>query len=322
MRRLASLAALLVLLLLAPTARADDGSGVPGAFAPFEQLIGAWKGAGIPTANRVKGWTESHAWAWVFDEGRPVGLSVEMTGDRTLARGRLTFDPVNGDYRLSGTDPKGEPVAFAGKLDASGQVLTLERQDELAGGVRQRLTLRLNSNKIRYVVWDDRREPGAPRYARFIEVNQGKVGEAFAAGGSASNLPKCVLTGGAATMSVSYGGRSYPVCCTGCRDEFESDPEKYAKKAAQRAASAETPARPADAVGKDDGSFDALLGGSDEPEEPAGGKAAALLERARRLEEDGKTRAAATYYRMVVKDFPRSDEAKAAGERLRALGEE
>ncbi len=255
-----------VLALGLPSARpavADEPSSeIPAAFAPFEHLIGAWKGAGIPTANRIEGWPEKHAWAWVFSKGQPVGLSVTMTGDKTLAKAELTFDKVSGDYRLSGTDPKGEPVVFTGKLADDRQTLPLTRQGQLTGGTQQRLTLRLNSNKIRYVLWDDRQEVGAPRFSRFIEVNQGKEGESFAAGGAASNLPKCILTGGAATMSVTFKGKSYPVCCTGCRDEFEADPEKYVKKAALRAAAAKDQPKNSPGIsriGKDDGSFDALL---------------------------------------------------------------
>ena len=32
-------------------------------------------------------------------------------------------------------------------------------------------------------------------------------------------------------MTVSYQGREFPICCTGCRDEFLESPEKYIKKA-------------------------------------------------------------------------------------------
>ena len=39
------------------------------------------------------------------------------------------------------------------------------------------------------------------------------------------------MTGGAATMTLSYQGRTFPICCTGCRDEFNENPEKYLKKA-------------------------------------------------------------------------------------------
>ncbi len=33
-------------------------------------------------------------------------------------------------------------------------------------------------------------------------------------------------------MTISYQGRTFPICCTGCRDEFNENPEKYIKKAA------------------------------------------------------------------------------------------
>jgi hypothetical protein len=339
-------------------ARADDGSpGVPEAFRPFAHLIGSWKGVGIPEANKVKGWPETHAWAWAFDEGEPVALDVTIEGDQMLESARLGYEPELEAYRLEGHDPKGEPFTYTGKLDEDKQVLTLEREQELTGGVKQRLTLRLNSNGIRYELWDDRQEPGAPRYGRVVVIKMGKEGESFAAGGGASNLPKCVLTGGAATLSVTFEGKSYPVCCTGCRDEFEANPERWVKKAAERAAAEAKAGGDKDKpgvnrVGDDDGSFGSLLGDSkaesgskpdrkampkdeakngdeapkdetpkadSKPREKAKDKAAELLERAQDLEKSGKTQAAVVYYKMVVKDHPKSPQAKAAGERLKKL---
>ena len=38
-------------------------------------------------------------------------------------------------------------------------------------------------------------------------------------------------------MTLSYQGRTFPICCTGCRDEFNESPEKYLKKAAMLATS-------------------------------------------------------------------------------------
>src|SRR5262249_7520975 len=75
-------------------------------------------------------------------------------------------------------------------------------------------------------------EPGAPQFKVAVETGQTKEGEAFAAGSSAADLPKCVVTGGAATLTVSYQGKTYPLCCSGCRDEVNENPEKYIKKAA------------------------------------------------------------------------------------------
>jgi len=63
-------------------------------------------------------------------------------------------------------------------------------------------------------------------------------------------------------MTVSYQGKTFPVCCSGCRDEFNENPEKYASKAAQaKDQKGKADDKPA-AKGKDDGSFDGLI---DEP---------------------------------------------------------
>jgi YHS domain-containing protein len=58
-------------------------------------------------------------------------------------------------------------------------------------------------------------------------VGATKEGVAFA-GGDAG--PECIVSGGKGTMQVSYKGKTYYVCCTGCRDEFKAEPEKYVQE--------------------------------------------------------------------------------------------
>ncbi len=60
---------------------------------------------------------------------------------------------------------------------------------------------------------------------------------------------------------MTYQGKSYPVCCSGCRDEFNENPEKYAKIAEAKASSTPEKGKPArkPAKGADDGSFDGLI---------------------------------------------------------------
>ena len=36
---------------------------------------------------------------------------------------------------------------------------------------------------------------------------------------------ECVVTGGLGTIAVRHKGETYWVCCTGCREAFEADPE-------------------------------------------------------------------------------------------------
>src|SRR5438270_573948 len=119
----------LFLVALRPVAGDDTpGPEIPPALAPFEYLIGSWKGAGVPLANRVRGWDETHAWAWKFDKGTPVGLSVTLKGDRVLSKGVLRFDPAAKRYALEGTDPAGKPVRFVGSIIKGGKTLTLDRE--------------------------------------------------------------------------------------------------------------------------------------------------------------------------------------------------
>jgi YHS domain-containing protein len=335
-----------MLLAAASNARGEDT--IPPEFAPFEHLIGAWKGQGIPRANRLKGWAERHLWAWKFQEGRPAGLSIELDGDRTISRATLSYDEVKKRYRFEGNDPDGRPVAFVGPIDAKGQTLILDRQGKAPDG-SQRLTIRLNSNRIRYTMLLEAKAPGAPQYAKLIDVNLGKEGESFAAGGSSEDLPRCIVTGGAATLSATYQGKTYPLCCTGCRDEFDENPEKYARKMALRMQAGDDPAKspPAPSRGRDDDVFDGLVedhprtapkaddapatrkGGASSkseqsptakpPSDPEG-LAAGRFQAGQALEKSGKSQAARKQYESIVKDFPGTKAARDAAARIKALG--
>jgi hypothetical protein len=234
---------------LVPAPRADDPTGrdIPPAFAAFEYLVGQWTGQAMPkdTAQSFRGWPETHSWAWTFTKGQPTGMTIAIQGGKVLANGKLSFDAARKRYRLEGTGPKpgGGPIAFEGALDAAGKLLVLEQVATGKGGRPAagqgtiRLSIRPNSNFIRYTMTVDRREPGAVAFSRSIEVGLTKKGESLAGGSNASDRPKCVVTGGAATMTLDYNGQSFPICCTGCRDEFNENPEKYIKKASLMAQS-------------------------------------------------------------------------------------
>ena len=255
MRR--AIAGFLVLSTVGLIAMAGPADEIPAPFQPFEHMIGGWKGTATPASNPRKGWQESHGWAWKFEKGKPVGLTVTFEGDKTLTKGAISYDDASKKYKLAGTDPAGKTVAFLGSFGADGKTLTLDRVGSAPEG-KERLTFRPTSNKIRYTLLLDRQEPGAPQYKNVISVGLTKEGESFAAGAGGADLPKCIMTGGAAGLTVSYMGKSYPVCCTGCRDEFNDNPEKYAKIAdlaaksnpsKDKSAAKDKPA----AKGKDDG---------------------------------------------------------------------
>jgi YHS domain-containing protein len=224
-------------------ANGGDDAGprdIPAPFAPFEYLIGRWNGQGVPKDNparQFRGWTETHTWAWSFAHGKPVGLTLTIDGGKVVATAKLTYDPARMLYRLEGTEPEpvAAPIAFEGTLDRAGKHLVLDQVGDAGkrarSAGRMRLSIWPNANFIRYTMAHDIQEPGSVHFTRLIEVGLTKEGESLAGGVTASERPKCIVTGGAANMTLSYQGRTFPICCTGCRDEFNENPEKYIKKA-------------------------------------------------------------------------------------------
>ncbi len=340
-----------------PGARADDSPGreIPTPFAPLEYLLGKWKGQAMPkdSAQSFRGWAESHAWAWTFLKGKPTGMSVAITGGKVLAEGKLTFDPTRKIYRLDGktATPPLAPIAFEGTLDRTGKRLVLDQVDAgktNRGGETLRISLRPNSNFIRYTMSIERKTADAVRFHPMTEVGLTKEGESLAGGTSSSEQPKCIVTGGSATMTIAYQGRTFPICCSGCRDEFNENPEKYIKKASliTQAAGSKKSTPPTSAVSRFEDAFAGDVSempkkkaakppsttparSKDEPkndETPAPPKASASASRAasllridQNLEKSGKVQAALAGYKRIVKEFGDTPAAKIARERIKAI---
>ena len=238
------------------------GSEVPAAFAPFEHMVGGWKGMGIPTANRLKGWPETHQWAWKFAGGKPVAMTVTTEGGKVFKQGQLSFDAASRRYRLEGTDPAGKPIAFLGVFDPAGQACR-----STASGPR--IPARTASSSAPTATSSGTR-CGSTTRSRGPAVQSEDRGRPDQGGRSLRGRrlrlrpPQVHHHRRRSTMTVSYEGKSYPLCCSGCRDEFNDNPAKYVQKALLRARDGgEHPTKPASAsVGQDDDAFDGLV---DEP---------------------------------------------------------
>jgi YHS domain-containing protein len=215
---------LLAALVLVPGAAADEPARADArqALQPLQGLVAPWKGTGVPDGGREerqKFWTEMVTWAWQFKNG-DVALAAKFEGGRYLATAELR--PIaGGRFRFTAETPAREKLAFEGEFK-DGR-LTLERVDEKSKET-QRLTFRLlHSNRVVYQF--ETRPEGKTMFARKYQVGLTNQNEPFAASGSTD--PECVVSGGKGTIAVSYKGKTYYVCCTGCRDEFKENPEKY-----------------------------------------------------------------------------------------------
>ena len=119
-------------------------------------------------------------------------------------------------------------VAFVGAVALGKQkevILTLDRTDKAAKETQRLVVTLLHSNRYLYR-FETKPEDGGSFTRKYL-VGATKEGEPFA---TVAKGPECVVTGGTANGSVTYKGKAYPICCSGCRDAFLDDPEKYVKE--------------------------------------------------------------------------------------------
>ena len=224
-----SLLATLGLLAIA----GDDGAGGrredQSALKVYGPLVGSWRGTGQPKRGQSAGsWQESASWAWKLSDSS-AALEIDVEKGKYLKSALLKPGPGPGSYVLDATLADGSKRAYSGKLEPEKPLVLAA--DGPGEGVR-RVTLTIpNENRFLLLLES---EPSAKTFTRLGEVGYTRNGVAFAAGESG---PVCIVTEGRGTMQVSYKGKSYYVCCSGCRDLFNKDPETILAEVAERAKS-------------------------------------------------------------------------------------
>jgi YHS domain-containing protein len=209
----------------------DDGASSrradQEALKAYGELVGSWRGAGQPKRGVATGaWKESASWAWKLS-GDSAALEIDVETGKYLKSALLKPGKKAGEYVLEATLADGSKRTFSGKPAKDRPlVMTAEGTGE---GVR-RVSLSIpNENRFLLLLES---EPASKNFARLGEVGYTRNGVAFAAGESG---PVCIVTEGRGTIQVSHKGKSYYVCCSGCKDLFNQDPEAVLAEAAERA---------------------------------------------------------------------------------------
>jgi hypothetical protein len=189
----------------------------------LQDLIGSWKGTGVPSGTRdekQKGfWTETVSWEWQFKD-KDAWFKVAFDKSKHFTGGDLRYLPDKDVYQLTLATPNKESLIYTGQV--KDRILTLEREDD-----KKKETHRLVINMLheeRFLYRGEIRREGKTLFTRLYQVGATKEGVQFAAG---DGRPECIVSGGLGTMAVSYMGKTYYVCCSGCRTEFNAEPLKY-----------------------------------------------------------------------------------------------
>jgi YHS domain-containing protein len=236
MTRLLGFGLLLLGVATGVSAEPADREASKEALKALQDFIGEWKGAGGPDKPRADPrdpvWKESLSWSWRF-KGDDAWLTLEVKGGKHLAGGELRYLPGKKKYQLTATTKDGQKQVFEGEL--KDETLRLERTDPDTKDT-QLLSMNVAGDGARFIYRVARRSAGATIVRKEYLVAATKEGESLAA---KEKKNECVVSGGAGTMPVSYKGEVYYVCCSGCRDAFNENPEKYiaefkAKKAGKK----------------------------------------------------------------------------------------
>jgi hypothetical protein len=208
------------------------------ALQPFNILVGSWRGSGAPegtTEERLAGaWTETITWEWKFKD-QDAWLTVTFTKGKHFSKGELRYTPDKDAkeprFTLVLITSDKTTATFVGGLDEKGKTLTLTRTDGPAKEEQRLVFSLLHHNRHLYRL-DTRPANTTVAFTKVYQVGATKEGVAFA---DVPKGPECIVSGGVGTMTVVYKGKTYYVCCSGCRDEFKADPEKYIKEAELKA---------------------------------------------------------------------------------------
>jgi YHS domain-containing protein len=179
------------------------------ALEPLNEWVGGWRGVGQPKRGSNKGaWTEEAEWAWKIDRDR-AGLQFEIKEGKQLESGLLTFDASEKKYRFVAKLPGGESRTYIGGRGEDGKVILTS--DAAEGEDQHRLTFQMR-HEDRMLLLLEARSAGQATFARVAEIGYTRKGGSF-----------------------EYKGKTYYVCCTGCKAAFQEDPEGIIAEAGERA---------------------------------------------------------------------------------------
>jgi len=191
----------------------------------LQDFIGQWKGNGGPDGKTVSKdvWSETINWGWRF-KGDDAWITLEVEKGKFIKSGELKFIPEKKIYQFTATDIKGNKLVFEGKL--SKDILTLERTDPKTKQTQQ-FQMNNAAEGVRFIYRFASKEEGRTIYKKEYMVAATREGASL---GAKEKKTECVVSGGAGTMPVSFKGETFYVCCSGCRDAFNENPEKYVKE--------------------------------------------------------------------------------------------
>jgi hypothetical protein len=207
------------------------------ALKPIQVVLGKWHAI----IDKSKEYEDLQwVWDWKSDRAQPA-LTMSVEGDGVYFKmARLTYLPEEEKFCLTLTDKNGQHRVLKGTFreeptDKPGEDAkqTPQRTFKLelteTGDAKDRWQIVMNQQENNRYLLELSKARGK-NFLRFDTIASQREGTSFALNDSDFKEKTCVISQGLGTIQVSYNGKSYWVCCTGCKAAFEEDPKKWIAK--------------------------------------------------------------------------------------------
>ncbi len=201
-------------------------------------LLGTWRGITQKQygGNKAVDQTE---WVWDFQTApEQPALVMDSAKSPHYREARLTYLPDQKQYQMTLTDAEGRKSVYQGQFTAEiandqgedgkpQRTYKLElTQTDAKENEAGRLVFNQQDNN-RYLLEIYRQRGNNDRFLRVDTVSTQREGTSLAASDEDYGDKTCIISGGLGTITVSYQGQSYYVCCTGCQAAFNDDPARW-----------------------------------------------------------------------------------------------
>jgi hypothetical protein len=217
------------------------------ALQPFQILLGQWRWITNKKFDGKNKSGEDLEWVWDFkhDPNQPA-LTAKSSTHPYVQQLWFSFVPEDSAFQATLASIDGPMRDLRGTWVEDG-----EPKDE-SDGKRTQHTYKLQLTQVspadgdqwelqfsqldndQYLMTLARKSATGRQFSQQDVVRQQRLGTSFAVADSDNPGPKCIISGGLGSMSVTYKGKSYPVCCSGCAAAFNDDPERWLAKLAER----------------------------------------------------------------------------------------
>jgi hypothetical protein len=225
MKRLLTFALLPLLALAVHHASAADADAKAAqeakeALQTLNDFVGTWDGDG---KLKAKTWAESLEWGWNFKSPEPR-MVLKFKDSKAFKTAEVRYVAEKKEFEATVVDLKDQKKVFTGKLNKD--TLLLERTDAESKAA-ERLKLNAIDNGARISANLSHKAEGKTAYVPDFDVSYSNKAVSFAPG---QKKPECIVSGGIGNGTVTHNGKTYYICCSGCRDAFNANPDKFVKE--------------------------------------------------------------------------------------------